>query len=157
HADMAARLMQASSEPAPSFSQVDPARVTDVGDGDGAVEPGEGFQFVQPVKNTGTGTANAYSVIRDEDPVVTVTQSAASYGPIAAGASADGGPLRGTIAPDAKCGSDVHLDVETTGDPGLSFVPSRTAGPVLMRLGAPQLQPEVASSAIKPFGEGDVM
>ena len=64
------------------------------GNNDGVPDPGETIQYTMTLRNAGTGTANGVTVkVRNYDGLATVTDSTASFGDIAPGASVQGDPI----------------------------------------------------------------
>jgi hypothetical protein len=80
--------------------------------GDGQANPTENLQLTLALTNLGSQTASAVNaVVVSEDPLVQITQGAASFGDLAAGATVWGGPFTLQIDPAAPDGLLARLRV----------------------------------------------
>jgi subtilisin-like proprotein convertase family protein len=81
-------LANTGATPQPLVVTGNPAITVTSGDGDAFLEPGETASMSLPVTNIGDGQATGVSVrVISNDPLVTVSPTAQSYGNVAAGAS----------------------------------------------------------------------
>ena len=115
--------LQASGAVGTAFLQPETIQATDnPGNGNGAVEAGEGARFVISLKNYGLATASVISAnLTTTTPGITITQpSATTYPNLAASAQApNASPLLFTAASDVACPlpADFTLTVSSTGGP----------------------------------------
>ena len=108
--------MQCTALAAGAWSRVKSVARTEVGDGDGYFEPGEGIEWRLTVRNTGTGTSATPIVARlvTSDPHVTVTKAQHAFGALApfSEATNQANPLTLTISPSAPPGASVAYTLE---------------------------------------------
>ena len=131
------------SDATPSTGPVlteDHTTATEVGDGDGFIEPGEQFDLTERLRNTGDRTATGVSgVLSPAAPRVTVPQPNSAYLNIPVDAVRNNAtPFRVRLANNFTCGgtAELKLDVSTTqGDAEIpvSVPTSAPPGPALSR------------------------
>ena len=89
------------------------------GDGDGTIEPGEGFALSETVKNEGPAAATGLTGSLSGPAPVTITDATAAWPDLASGASApNSDPLAGTLAREGECGQPVPLSLAVTSAEG---------------------------------------
>ena len=95
------------------------------GDGDGVLEPGEGFVLNERLRNLGAAAATGVvGTLTSQTSGLTLTQPASDYGTITAGATATNAtPFGGTLAGDAPCGAPVRMSLALTTGQGPFTVP----------------------------------
>jgi len=86
------------------------------GDGNGFIEPGETISMtldlVNPWRSSSRDVGSATATLVAATPGVTVTDAAASYGPIPAQGSVAGDPFAFTVDPAEACGGLIEFDVQ---------------------------------------------
>jgi subtilisin-like proprotein convertase family protein len=107
------------------------------GDGDGVVEPGEGFNLSEAVRNMGGASATGISAtLQSLTPGVSVMAAGSPYPDLGAGASAsDTNPFQATATASLACGAPLSMGLTLTTSQGRYRVPvslsTGKAGPVL--------------------------
>ncbi len=142
--------------------------VTDLGDGDGSVEPGEIFNMTEEVRNAGNGgVTGVAATISTVTPNLSVLQAASAYPDMPAGATGSNSTaFSAGLDTAASCGSDLRFDVSFQTDSGsqaMSFkVPTGTFGaPVTRSTGAtsidiPDNDPVGVTSVLNVAGTGSI-
>jgi subtilisin-like proprotein convertase family protein/subtilisin family serine protease len=101
----------------------DAATVDDLGDRDGALEPGERFTLAERLGNAGAGAAGTSGTLAG-GANLTITQPTSEWAALAAGATGvNATPLAGTLASGAPCGADVAATLTLTLSGGPQTVP----------------------------------
>ena len=134
-------LVVSNATPAPArCSPDDLTTATEMGDGDGFIEPGEQFDLNERLRNTGDHTATGVSgVVSPAAPRVTVPQPNSAYPNIPVDAVRNNAtPFRVRLANNFTCGgtAELKLDLSTTqGDAEIpvSVPTSAPPGPALSR------------------------
>jgi subtilisin-like proprotein convertase family protein len=95
------------------------------GDGDGIIEPGEGFDLLEAVRNIGGSSATGISgTLQSLTPGVAVTASGSAYPDIASGSSASGGTaFHATAAGSLACGAPLSMSLTLATSQGRYRVP----------------------------------
>jgi subtilisin-like proprotein convertase family protein len=89
------------------------------GDGDGDLEPGEGFQIQQTLRNVGTAGATGINGTLTGPATVSLSDPTAAWPDLGVGAAAaNSDPLAGTLSDTATCGDPVDLSLAITTNEG---------------------------------------
>jgi subtilisin-like proprotein convertase family protein len=153
--DFALTVSNAAEVSAPILSQVS-SSVTDQGDADGAIEPGENFGVTDTIRNTGNATASGISGTLAGPPMVSFPDAGAAWPDLPAGQSAaNSDPLVGALDAGGICGAPVTLDLQITSTEGagatipVSFV-TGAAGPPEARnsTNVPQAIPDDSAGGV---------
>ena len=103
--------VQANTGPSLVHSLTTASDGVPAGDGDGVVEPGEGFDLTEAVRNMGGSPATGISAsLQSLTPGASVTAAGSSYPDLAAGATASGAsPFHATTATSQACGAPLSM------------------------------------------------
>ncbi len=110
----------------------DNSGITEVGDGDGYIEPGEQFRLKERLLNVGTSTASGISAVLGGPPRTTVPVSSSAYPDIAVdGTKTNTTAFRVRLASNYVCGNpvDLVLDLTTAQGNGSVDIAVPTGGP----------------------------
>jgi subtilisin-like proprotein convertase family protein len=103
----------------------DLATTTEIGDGDGQIEPGEQFRLRERLRNLGTGTASGInSTLSAAAPRITVPAAASTYPNILAnGVGLNNSQFRVRLANNFVCGETARLSLAVTTGQGNFQIP----------------------------------
>jgi uncharacterized repeat protein (TIGR01451 family) len=106
-----------------------------VGNGNGAVDPGEPIQLTvhvfNPWRNAASGVPGATATLTSSTPGVTIVDGTSVYGAIPAQTTTPGDPFLFTLSPSALCGQSLKFTLTTVSSLGTSAVG------FTLRVGAP--------------------
>ena len=120
--DFAFTVSNAAEAAAPVLSEETASVAERAGDGDGAVEPGEGFSLSEEIKNVGTAAATGVAGTLAGPAQVSIDDASAAWPNLAPGQSAaNSDPLAGSLSAGAPCGTPVALSLQVSGSGGSGF------------------------------------
>jgi len=97
-----------------------------VGNGDGAIDPGEPIQLTvhvfNPWRNAALGVPGATATLTSSTPGVTIVDGTSVYGAIPAQATTPGAPFLFTLSTSALCGQSLKFTLTTVSSLGTSAV-----------------------------------
>jgi subtilisin-like proprotein convertase family protein len=125
--DFALVVSNGSEQPAPLLVHETASIADPAGDGDSVVEPGEPFSLQETLRNSGTAAATSVSgALSAITPGVTVTDNAAAFPNISAGATGvNSDALAASVGGAVPCGTDLRMTLDVTTAQGAFVVPIR--------------------------------